>query len=76
MALEVFNDWHYAREHAQAWANRLKRPMGVEKAKEYGRTVYRVAMLPIKASDRFGWEARCEVVEPEEGGQQCDPPSI
>jgi hypothetical protein len=65
MALEVFNQYGYAREHAQAWANRLRRPMAIEAATEYGRKVYRVAMIPVKVSDRYGWETRCEVVEPE-----------
>ncbi len=62
---EAYNDWKLAHTAAQADANRFHRPMGIEKAKEYGRTVYRVAMLPIKPSDRYGWETRCEVVEPE-----------
>jgi len=70
MALEVFNKYGLAREHAQAWANRLVRPMGIELANEYGRKVYRVAMLPIKRSQRFGWELRCEVVNPQV--QQAD----
>lgn len=58
-------NYHEARQAAQADANRFKRPMGVEKALEYGREVFRVKMLLTDPTKRFGWELRCEVVEPD-----------
>ena len=63
--MESFNDYGRAREHAQAYANQLQRPVGIEAAKEYGRSCYRVKLIPIKVDQRFGWELRCEVVNPE-----------
>ncbi len=38
--------------------------MAIEKAKEYGKTVFRVKMIPKDPKDRFGWETKVEVVEP------------
>lgn len=55
-----------ARKAAQDLANQLGREVGLEKAKEYCRTVYRVKHLP-SAGKRFGWELRCEVVAPMRG---------
>jgi hypothetical protein len=59
-----YTDYRRARREAQADANRFGRDMGIEKATEYGKTVYRVKFLP-RADRRFGWELRCEVVTPE-----------
>jgi hypothetical protein len=54
-----------ARAQAQSEANRFNRPMGIERAREFGREVFRVKMIPKNPAQRFGWETRCEVVEPE-----------
>jgi len=61
----TFKTWQEAHTEAQKDANLMGRPMALEYAKEYGRGVYRVKMIPCDPSKRFGWEARCEVVEPE-----------
>ena len=63
-ARDTFTDYHEAYEAARQDADLLHRPMGIEKAREYGRTIYRVKMLPKRADQRFGWELACEVVEP------------
>ena len=68
--MNVFSDYKDAYKEAQIYANRLMRPMAIEKATEYGRVVFRVKMLPIKPSDRFGWETRCEVVDPDSNTQR------
>lgn len=57
---------------AQALANQLGREVGIEKANEFGRTVYLVKHLP-KPENRCGWELRCEVVQPVVGISQPDP---
>ena len=61
--MDSFTNWHDAHREAVEQATRYQREMGLEKATEYDRTVYRVKMLP-KADCRFGWELRCEVVRP------------
>ena len=63
-------NYHEAQRIAQVDANRYGRPMAIEKATEYGRVVFHVKMLPIKPSDRFGWETRCEVVDPDSNTQR------
>lgn len=45
-------------------ARLVKREVGIEKANEFGKTGYRVKLLPNK-ENRFGWELRCEVVSPD-----------
>lgn len=45
-------------------ARLVKREVGIEKANEFGKIVYRVKMLPNK-ENRCGWELRCEVVSPD-----------
>lgn len=61
--MDVFSDWKDAHNSAQRQANLYARDMGVEKANEFGKTVYRVKMLP-NPENRYGWELRCEVVHP------------
>lgn len=63
--LDVFSDYHQAYQVAQAEANKYTRPMAIERATEYGRQVYRVKWIPIDPRQRFGWELRAEVVQPE-----------
>lgn len=59
-------DYHEAYAAARKDAKQFNRPMGLEKAREYGKIVYRVKMLPIRADQRFGWETQCQVIEPTE----------
>ena len=44
-------------------ARLVKREVGIEKSKEFGKTVYNVKILPNK-ENRYGWELRCEIVSP------------
>ena len=60
----TFQDIAAARAYASQQARVLTHAMGVERASEYGRTVYRVAMIPNRPEQRYGWELRCEVVLP------------
>ena len=59
--MQVFRDYHYARNCAEALAARVSAEVGIERAKEYGDTVYRLHILP-KPENRQGYELRCEVV--------------
>lgn len=63
--LDVFSDYQQAFQAAQADANTYARPMGIERATEYGRQVYRVKWIAVDPRQRFGWELRAEVVQPE-----------
>lgn len=60
----VFVDYRDARADAQRQANVYNRDIGIEAAREYGRPVYRLHLLP-KPSHRQGFELRVEVVSPE-----------
>lgn len=51
---------------AREAANEFNRPMGLERAIEYGCTVYRIKWIPVNPQKRVGWELRCQVVEPGE----------
>ena len=62
--MAVFKTIQAARAYASKQARTLNHAMGVERANEYGRTVYRVSMIPNKPEQRFGWEMRCEPVLP------------
>lgn len=66
--MSVYPDYHTAREHAQRDANEFGRPMGLERAREFNREMYRVKFVPVDPAKRFGWELRCEIVEPERTG--------
>ena len=58
-------------QYRQAWnaaimlARELKREVGLERGKEYNSTVYRVFPVPGEKF-RFGHEARCQIVSPNE----------
>jgi hypothetical protein len=56
-------DWKAAHTAAVELARLLKRETGIEKAKEFGREVFRVHSLP-KPENRCGFELRCEIVRP------------
>lgn len=61
----VFSFYDVAVATARQLASAHQRPYGIERAREYGKDVWRVKMLPKDPRKRFGWELRCEVVEPE-----------
>jgi hypothetical protein len=58
-----FKEWKDAHTAAVELARLLKRETGIEKANEFGKTVYRVHSLP-KPENRYGFELRCEIVHP------------
>lgn len=62
--IEQTPDYTDARRTAHRWAHILKRPIAIETAREYGRTVYRVWMIPVRASDRTGAQLWMEVIHP------------
>jgi hypothetical protein len=59
----AYPDWKDAHKAAVELARLLKRETGIEKANEFGKTVYRVHHLP-KPENRYGFELRCEIVRP------------
>ncbi len=67
--LGVFPDYDAAYAAAQPLANQMagKVTVAIEKAREFGRTVYRVKFVPNAPSKRTGWETRAEIVEPMRG---------
>lgn len=70
--MDVFRDYHEAYEAARLDAVQFNRPMGLEAAREYGKIVYRVKMIPINPAQRCGWETCCEVVLPTD--PKCEGP--
>lgn len=63
----VFDSYEAAWAAAYKLACDMQREVGIERASEFGREVYRVKHLPNR-ENRYGWELRCEVVLPS-GGQ-------
>lgn len=61
--LGTFESYEDAFREAQKLADQCGREMGLEKANEYGRTVFSIKHLP-NPGNRYGWELRCEVVTP------------
>ncbi len=68
MRKQEFDTWYEARAAAQVWANELGMSVGIEKpvilkgmARPY--QGWTIKILPRKAN-RYGWETRCEVVDP------------
>jgi hypothetical protein len=59
-----FTDYASAHTRALADARKYQQAMGIEKTTEYGKPGFRVAMIPNNPKNRFGWEFRCEAVEP------------
>lgn len=39
-------------------------PVGLEACAEYGRRGFSIKLIPRDPAKRFGWECRCEVVNP------------
>ena len=60
---QAFGDWKAAHTAAVELARLLKRETGIEKAREFGKEVFRVHSLP-RAENRCGFELRCEIVRP------------
>ena len=58
---KVFETWQEARDYAQGEADRMGLSFGIEKPTPY--QAWSVKMLP-RPENRFGWELRCEAVEP------------
>lgn len=69
---KVYQDYHQAYEAARQCAIALQRPIGLEGAREFGRQVYRVKGIPADPAKRYGWELRCEVVDPT--APRCETP--
>lgn len=63
MASSSHTDWKAAHTAAAQLARLLGRETGIEKAVEFGKTVYLVHSLP-KPQNRCGFELRCETVRP------------
>jgi len=63
MSISVHSAWKAAHAAAVERARLLNRETGIEKAIEFGKTVYRVHHLPLP-QNRQGFELRCEVVRP------------
>jgi hypothetical protein len=61
-----YRDYQEAYAYARQEAKTLGRPLALEKANHYGRTVYVVKGIPADPKNRYGWETRCQVVEPGE----------
>ncbi|MDE2071728.1 MAG: hypothetical protein KGI70_03295 [Patescibacteria group bacterium] len=59
----TFSDWKEAHTEAVKYARYLGREVGIEKASEFGKTVYLVSSLP-KPENRCGRELRVEIVNP------------
>jgi len=49
--------------HAAKRATELQMDVGIEKIREFGKTVFSAKLLP-RPENRTGWELRCEVVRP------------
>jgi hypothetical protein len=62
--MKTFTDYNNALTYARDLATQCKRDAGIEKAKEFNRTVFSVFLLPAPAF-RTGRELRCETVAPE-----------
>ena len=61
--MNVFTTWQDAHAFASKRAAAWQTPQGIEKIREYGKTLWKVRSLPVKGK-RFGVDAACEAVEP------------
>lgn len=61
--MKTFTDHNNALTYARDLATQCQRDAGLEKAKEFNRTVFSVFLLPAPAF-RTGRELRCEIVTP------------
>lgn len=58
-----FDTYEEAYYFASTRANASRLSQGIARAVEFGKVGYNVSFLP-KPGKRFGWELRCEAVEP------------
>ena len=63
MTETVFTDYKTAHTKAVNLARFLKKEVGIEATKEFGKSVFVVHHLP-KLENRYGYELRMEVVAP------------
>ena len=70
----IFTTYPEAAAYARFEARRRGRCMGIEAWREYGvgPVKFRVFGLPDDPAKRFGFEARCEVVNPSDPLSSCD----
>lgn len=61
--MKTFTEYNNALTYARDLATQCQRDAGLEKAKEFNRTVFSVFLLPAPAF-RTGRELRCEIVTP------------
>jgi hypothetical protein len=61
---KVFREYGEAIAYAESQANSLKHSHGIENGREYGRSIYKVFMIPNDPAKRFGHEMFCEAVDP------------
>ena len=63
----IFSESEYIQAHnyAAGQAKSLNQCYGIEKMRQFGKTVFSVKMIPNNPERRFGWELGCEVVTPE-----------
>jgi len=61
--MKTFPNYTDAITHARSLATQCQRDTGIEKTKEFNRTVFSVFLLPAPAF-RTGRELRCETVSP------------
>lgn len=62
-----FDDYQEAYAHAINRANKYRQAYGIEKTPSLSRpyqSKFRIAMIPNDPAKRFGWEYRCQAVEP------------
>ena len=63
MSVSCHTTWKAAHTAAVELARLLQRETGIEKAKEFGKEVFRVHSLP-NPENRCGFELRVEIVRP------------
>ena len=61
--MKSFQEWKSAHTYAAELADQCARDCGIAKAREFGRTVFNVFLLP-NPENRRGHELTCEVVNP------------
>ena len=61
--MKSFTEYRDALSYARSLATQCARDTGIEKTKEFTRTVFLVCLLPAPAF-RTGRELRCEIVTP------------
>jgi hypothetical protein len=59
----TFSNYNEAAREGRKYARYLGREVGMEKANEYGKTVYNVKPIP-KPENRYGHELRMEILKP------------